>query len=265
MVSTSTSNEGIDTMGFDIANIGQDAPGQGNVIVYWLGGAGFAFKFRDGEKICIDPYLSDAAERLFGFRRLSLPPLKASDLACDLLLFTHDHVDHLDVDSFDALVNAHRGPRVLAPASCADFLGSKGVAYEIVSPGTRSQLGNVHIRTVAADHGALCPDAVGFVLSFHGRCLYFTGDTAFDEQRMAEAIGIQPEIVIPCINGAYGNMNETEAANLAGRCGAKIAIPSHFWLFAEHGGCPATFRERVKTHAAGTDVLLLTPGRGVEV
>ena len=252
-------------MGFDIANIRQDAPDKGNVIVYWLGGAGFAFRFPDGEIICIDPYLSDAAERLFGFRRLSLAPIKASDLTCDLLLFTHDHVDHLDVDSFDALMHANPGCRVLAPESCANFLGSRNAAFEVVSPGTCSQLGDVHIKTVAADHGDLCPDAVGFVLSFHGRPLYFTGDTAFDELRMAKAIEAQPEIVIPCINGAYGNMNETEAAKLAGRCGAKIAIPSHFWLFAEHGGCPATFRDRAKTHATGTEVLLLTPGRGVEV
>lgn len=252
-------------MGFDIANIRQDVPDEGKVIVYWLGGAGFALKFRDGEKICIDPYLSDAAERLFGFRRLSLAPIEAGDLPCDLLLFTHDHVDHLDVDSLDALVNAHGGLRVLAPGSCADVLGSKGVPYEMVSPGTRSQRGNVHLRTVAADHGDLCPDAVGFVLSFHGRSLYFTRDTALDEQRMEEAIRMQPEIVIPCINGAYGNMNETEAAMLVRGCGAKMAIPSHFWLFAEHGGCPATFRDRVQTHATGTEVLLLTPGRGVEV
>ena len=201
-------------MEFDIANIRRDTPGPGNVIVYWLGGSGFAFKFSEGETICIDPYLSDAAERLFGFRRLSLAPIKAADLSCDLLLFTHDHADHLDTDSFDALMHANRGCRVLAPASCADFLGSRNAAYEIVSPGTRSQLGNVCIETVAADHGDLCPDAVGFVLSFSDRHLYFTGDTAFDEQRMAKAIGMQPEIVIPCINGAYGNMNETEAAIL---------------------------------------------------
>ena len=252
-------------MEFDIADIRQDAPDKGNVIMYWLGGAGFAFKFRDGEILCIDPYLSDAVERLFGFRRLSLAPIGADDLVCDGLLFTHDHADHLDTDSFDALMHANRGCRVLAPASCVDFLGSKGVAYEIVSPGDRSQLGNVHIKTVSADHGDLCPDAVGFVLSFSDRHLYFTGDTAFDEPLMAEAISAQPDIVIPCINGAYGNMNETEAAMLTGRCGARIVIPSHFWLFAEHGGCPATFRDQVKLLATGTEVLLLTPGRGVEL
>ncbi len=252
-------------MPFDIVNVRQDAPSKDKVIIYWLGGAGFVFKFNSGEIICVDPYLSDAAERLFGFRRLSLAPLQAGDLACDLLLLTHEHADHLDIDSFDAIVKANPGGRVLAPASCADFLASRNAAHEVISPGTLSQLGKVTIRTVAADHGDLCPDAVGFVISFAGRNLYHTGDTALDENLMAEAIKAQPEIIIPCINGVYGNMNETEAAILAGQCRARIAIPSHFWLFAEHGGCPAKFRDSLKTGATGTDLLLLTPGRGVEV
>ncbi|MFH1006929.1 MAG: MBL fold metallo-hydrolase [Candidatus Latescibacterota bacterium] len=252
-------------MGFDIAHIRQDRPGQGKVIVYWLGGAGFAFKFSGGEILCIDPYLSDAVERLFGFRRLSLAPIGAGGLSCDRLLFTHDHADHLDMDSFDALMQTNPDCQVLAPASCADFLEHKGAAYQTVAPGTRSQFANVRIQTVAADHGDLCPDAVGFLLNFSGRHLYFTGDTAWDESLMAGAIQVQPEIVMPCINGAYGNMDETEAAMLVGRCGAKIAIPSHFWLFVEHGGSPATFREQVELHADGAEALLLTPGRGVEV
>jgi len=118
---------------------------------------------------------------------------------------------------------------------------------------------------VPADHGDLCPSAVGFLIRFSGREVYLTGDTAFDENLMAESIKGQPEIVIPCINGAYGNMDESAAAILTGKCRAKTAIPSHFWLFAEHGGSPARFGECLKTHAPATNLLLLTPGRGVEV
>ena len=252
-------------MAFDIAGVRQHVPSKGKAIVYWLGGAGFALKFSGGEIICVDPYLSDAAERLFGFRRLSLAPVKAGDLACDLLLITHDHADHLDIDSFDAILKANPGCRVLAPECCCDFLKSKKAAYDVVSPGVVSQLGQVTVKTVPADHGDLCPSAVGFVIGFAGRSVYLTGDTGFDENLMSEAIEVQPEIVIPCINGVYGNMNEREAAILAGKCGARIAIPSHFWLFAEHGGSPARFRESLKADATATDLLLLTPGRGAEV
>lgn len=257
--------EGMRNMGFDIANVRQHEPSKGKAIVYWLGGAGFAFRFNGGQVICVDPYLSDAAERLFGFRRLSLAPVKAGDLACDLLLITHDHADHLDIDSFDALMTANPGCCVLAPECCSDFLESKKAAYEVVSPGMVSQLGQVTVKTVPADHGDLCLSAVGFVIGFAGRSVYLTGDTGLNENLVREAIGVQPEIVIPCINGVYGNMNEREAAILARKCGARMAIPSHFWLFAEHGGSPERFRNSLKAEAPTTDLLLLTPGRGAEV
>jgi len=253
-------------MPFNLLNIRQNITRQNKIIVYWLGGSGFVFQFPGGEIICVDPYLSDSAERLFGFRRLTLAPLKAGELAFDLLLLTHNHADHLDEDSFDILVKTNQGCRILAPGLCAGFLETKKTAYELVSPGTLSQTGNVSLKTVAADHGELCPGAVGFIINFEGRSLYFTGDTAFNENLMAEAIAARPEIVIPCINGAYGNMNEKDAAVLVGKCQAKLAIPSHFWLFAEHGeGCPAKFRDLLKSGAAKTEVLFLTPGRGVEI
>lgn len=252
-------------MSFDLINIRHDAPRPGKTMVYWLGGSGFVFKFPGGEIICVDPYLSDLVERLFGFRRLSPATLRAGELVFDLLFLTHDHADHLDIDSFDTLVKINPGCRILAPKSCSGFLETKETAYELVSPGTLSPLGNVAIKTVAADHGDLCPDAVGFIISFGGRNLYFTGDTAFNENLMAETIEVHPDTVVPCINGAYGNMNEEEAAILVGKCQAKIAIPSHFWLFAEHGGSPAKFRDRVKSGTAKTEVLLLTPGRGMEI
>ena len=113
----------------------------------------------------------------------------------------------MDEDSFDILVKTNQGCRILAPGLCAGFLEIKKAAYQQVSPGTLSQVGNIGIKTVAADHGELCPGAVGFIINFEGRSLYFTGDTAFNENLMAEAIAVRPEIVIPCINGAYCNMN----------------------------------------------------------
>jgi L-ascorbate 6-phosphate lactonase len=49
----------------------------GGVRLWWLGQAGFAFKSAGGAIVYVDPYLSDAAERLHGLKRLSLPPIRA--------------------------------------------------------------------------------------------------------------------------------------------------------------------------------------------
>lgn len=41
---------------------------RGSVSLHWLGQAGFAFETVAGRRVMLDPYLSDACERLFGFR-----------------------------------------------------------------------------------------------------------------------------------------------------------------------------------------------------
>lgn len=250
---------------YSISNIRSDSPESGKVIVYWLGGAGFAFKVAGGEVACIDPYLSDAVERMFGFRRLSLAPIQSEDLRFDYLLFTHDHGDHLDIDSFDTLMKANTGCRIIAPECCGDYLRSKEITCENASPGEKYLSGGIEIDVIKADHGDLCPTAVGYLLKFNERCIYFTGDTAYNGSIMAPIIATAPDIVIPCINGAFGNMNEDEASTLVAQCGVKSAIPSHFWLFAEHGGSPDEFKNQAKAKSPQTQVILLTPGKGYEM
>ncbi len=251
-------------MQYDIADVQTDRCADDSILVYWLGGSGFVFKSPGGKIVCIDPYLSDAVERMFGFRRLSLSPITADALHFDLLLLTHDHADHLDPDSFGALMRANPNCRVWSSASCDEYLTDTGASYAIAAPGDTTQIGDVSITAVHADHGELCPDALGFLLTFGTRTLYFTGDTADNTSVFAPAIDARPEIVIPCINGAFGNMNEAQAAKLVEACRSSIAIPSHFWLFAEHGGSPGAFVDLV-AKSPDARVQLLTPGSGIEL
>ena len=70
----------------------------GSIAVFYLGQAGFWFKTSSGKNIAIDVYLSDAAERLFGFKRMCPPVIEPEDIDVDLYLTTHSHIDHLDTD-----------------------------------------------------------------------------------------------------------------------------------------------------------------------
>ena len=239
--------------------------GDDGVIIYWLAGSGFVFKFASGEIVCVDPYLSDCVERIAGFRRLSLAPLTAAEMCYDLLLLSHDHPDHLDVDSIEQLVAANPKGRVAAGGSCRKTLEQASVAYQPIKAGEKITVGSVEIDVVEADHGELCPEAVGFILKFNGRSIYWAGDTGLNQKMLAEPIAAKPEIVIPCINGAFGNLNEAEAAKLVGLCNGKKAVPAHFWLFAEHGGDPAKFKDQLAKEAPQAELVLLTPGRGVAI
>ena len=51
-----------------------------SILMWWLGQAGFAFKTPRGKIVYPDPYLSDAVERLHGFKRLSLAPIAAEEV-----------------------------------------------------------------------------------------------------------------------------------------------------------------------------------------
>jgi L-ascorbate 6-phosphate lactonase len=65
-------------------------------------------------------------------------------------------------------------------------------------------------------------------------------------------------IFILPINGAFGNLNDMQAAMLARDARAKMVIPCHYWMFAEHGGSPAQFMDACKEYAPGARPLLMS-------
>ncbi|MBN1437177.1 MAG: MBL fold metallo-hydrolase [Sedimentisphaerales bacterium] len=250
----------------DLKDITNESASKGKVLVYWLGGAGHILKFDDGFTICVDPYLSDYVERLVGFKRLFRPVIEPSQLHFDTLLISHSHGDHLDADSFSELVKANLNCKIFAAEDCVEFLEKQQAVYTIVTVGTTFADGNVTIEVVPADHGDLSPEAVGFLLSFGARSIYLTGDTCYNKDMLSTIIERKPDIAILCINGAFGNMTSDEAADLVAACESKVAIPTHYGLFAEHGNAdPMPFRESVREKSPETRICLLEPGFGVEV
>lgn len=253
-------------MPFDLRNIREDMPSKGKILSYWLTGSGFVFKFDNGQIICVDPYLSDYTARLLGgYKRLNLAPVTVDELYFDLLLISHEHPDHMDVDSFDMLMRTNPDSHVIVSEACRDFIQDKKISYEIMRVGSVSQHGGLTVRGVQADHGELSPKAIAYMIEYNGRSIYFTADTSDDPEILADNIQRKPEIIIPCINGKYGNLNEEQAARLAGKCESKVAIPCHYWLFAEHGGSPRRFGNYLKDLSPKTELVLLTPGLGEEV
>jgi L-ascorbate 6-phosphate lactonase len=116
------------------------------------------------------------------------------------------------------------------------------------------------VRGVYADHGELAPDALGVVLDLEGIRVYHTGDTAYRPEEFKLAIEMRPDILIPCINGAYGNLNSEEAALLTGAVSPRLAIASHFWMFVEHNGNPQSYIEACSKLAPKVEAVVMKPG-----
>ena len=102
------------------------------------------------------------------------------------------------------------------------------------------------------------------MLESEGIKIYHTGDTCYCPERMREVIGLKPDVIIPCINGTFGNLNGIEAARLAADVGANVAIPAHFWFFVGQNlkaeGTPAAFLQACQKHAPRTEPVILCVG-----
>jgi len=233
-----------------------------SVAIFWLGQAGFVLKTPDGKIAYVDPYLTDSVERLAGFKRIMASVVSPAEVRADAVLLTHHHEDHLDIDALPIIAKKSRAHFVAPGESVRKLLGlgiDKARISEI-REGSQAPLGFVTVRAVHADHGDLAPDAVGYVLDFRFLRVYFTGDTAYRPERMAEVVSLKPQVIIPVINGAYGNMGAGDAAALTRDVGATVVIPCHFWTFIEHGGDPAAFVSECARTSPAARVVLMTQG-----
>lgn len=241
-----------------IASVGRES-----LQIWWLGQAGFAVKTHAGKLLYLDPYLSDSVERLAGFRRLSPIAIEPEEVEADAVLVTHHHEDHLDIDTLPVIARNTNARFVAPPRGVAVLreLGLEASRVEVALPENPVDLGFCVAHPVFADHGELAPDAVGYVVDFGSSRIYFTGDTAYRPQSMAGAFALEPDIVVPVINGAYGNMDAHDAACLVRDSRAREAIPCHFWTFIEHGGDPAAFARECAEHCPDATVVWITQGR----
>ena len=234
---------------------------KGNLAVFYLGQAGFVFKTSRDKIVYIDPYLSDVCERLHGFKRLIPAPISADDINADMVICTHEHTDHLDIDAIP-IISKKKNTKFIGPIECVKEFRKIGIGSNRIFPikeGKRIKIDGLTITGIYADHGKLSKDAVGILLNVDGINLYYTGDTAYRPERIIKSLKVKPDIIIPVINGKFGNLNSVEAAKLSKIAGAKITIGCHFGMFAEHNGKPAEFIKMCKRFSPGLNAMVMKP------
>ncbi|MCO5239592.1 MAG: MBL fold metallo-hydrolase [Chitinophagaceae bacterium] len=239
----------------------------GELALFYLGQAGFAIKAASGKLIIIDAYLSDAAERMFGFKRMIPPVIEASACNADFWLSTHSHIDHLDLDILPVIARNSKTTFVGAP-DCKVHYDESGIAPErcvILEKGEAWNTGELLITAVYADHGELAPEAVGFLIEISGIKIYHAGDTCYCPAEILPCLPLDIDVMLAPINGQFGNMNAIEACRLAALVKPRIVIATHFWMFLEHvaeGGLgdPATFLIEAKKLPHEIHARVMAPG-----
>lgn len=200
--------------------------------ITWLGQAGLLIEKNDF-KILIDPYLSDSVEKVNpkNYRRVPVEP-RFLEIKPDLMLFTHNHLDHYDPETVAHYLTAETAITVLAPTSVWNEVRQIGGSNNYVqfNRHTRWTEGGITFRAVKAEHSD--PLAIGVILS-DGACQYYiAGDTLYNEEIFADLPAGLDAAFLP-INGVGNNMNMQDAADFAARTGAKKVVPLHWGLFDE--------------------------------
>lgn len=224
----------------------------GRTHLFSTGQAGFIIKSSSGQLLAIDLYLSDCVERAEGnegFKRLLPHILDFNELAFDVIICTHPHLDHFDIDAVPEMV-ANKKTKLFCSTDCAKLIDSSHLDYysnqiSYVKPGDRIQVGDFDILFTECDHGTAAPDAVGVIVTVDGKRIFEAGDTCLRLDRVGD-IPQPVDVMIAPINGAFGNLNEEECCILASAVRPKLTIPCHYGMFASHHGDVGMFYDLIK-------------------
>ncbi len=201
--------------------------------ITWLGQAGLLFE-KNGVQIMIDPYLSDSVSRVNPKNARRVPVEEALfDLSPDIMLFTHDHIDHYDPETAPRFLHKQdKCMTVLGPASVWQKARQEGGGHNYVQFNRHTEWTEKGFcfAAVKAEHS----DAQAIGVIIHDleadKRYYVTGDTLYNKAVLADLPQGIDVIFLP-VNGVGNNMNMLDAARFAKECSAKVAVPLHFGLF----------------------------------
>ncbi len=200
--------------------------------ITWLGQAGLLCETK-GLKIIIDPYLSNSVEKINSknFRRC---PIDESfwQIVPDIIVLTHNHLDHTDPETLDHYLKSDGNITVLASKNAWDTVRQYGRDHNYVmfNEGTVWTQNGIKFTAVFAEHSD--DYAIGVIIESEGKKYYVTGDTLYNE-KIFSSVPSGIDVVFLPVNGVGNNMNMQDAAYFAERIGAKSAVPLHFGLFDE--------------------------------
>jgi len=208
--------------------------------IKWIGQSGYIVT--DGATtICIDPYLSDVVNRVAGRARMVEPAIPPEKLCADVIVCTHNHLDHVDIDAIPLMDKDNM--IFLAPSDTERQLMECGVKkYSVFDEGKVYKTGDFELTAVFADHSV---PAVGIILKHDNIMIYFSGDTEYNE-KLTKLAQYDIDVMFICINGKLGNMNVTDAVRLTHTLKPRVAVPTHYGMFASNTEDPQKFISAVE-------------------
>ncbi len=258
-----------------IADVEAFTPPPGIVAVWFIGQAGFIIKFSSGTICYLDPWLSDLSG---GPRAYPIPLDPHLITHCDILLTSHDHGDHIDVDADPIIMRQSPQATWIAPRGAEALvrrLGGTEKRTLLLDGDEAAMVRDVRITAIPSTHygffseerytpaeeawyatipAQLPPERrgterfIGFVLECDGVTIYHAGDNN-GYHGFLERLARWPHFNLMLLpingrdwfreqHGAIGNFTYREAAQVADRARARLLIPYHYDGFVGNNEYP---------------------------
>lgn len=200
--------------------------------ITWLGQAGLMME-TGGRIILIDPYLSDSVAKVnpLNYRRVPVDE-RFLHIKPDVIICTHNHLDHVDPETLKYYLEGEGSVMVLAPSAAWDAVRKFGGKHNYLrfNRHTEITLENIHFIAVKAEHSD--PHPIGVIIEAEGKRYYVTGDTLYNTE-ILEDIPKHIDMLFLPVNGVGNNMNMADAKRFCERIRPGVAVPIHCGLFDE--------------------------------
>ncbi len=197
--------------------------------------------------LVFDPFLSDNP----------CAAATADDIACQYVLPSHGHADHLG----DTVKIAKRtGATVVSTAEMAGLCGGQGCKAHAMHLGGKHAFDFGYIRLTLAFHGAGVPGghACGFVVNFGGTTVYHAGDTAlFGDMALLGRLEKIDYALLPI--GDNFTMGPADAVEAVAMLKPRFVVPMHYNTWPVIAQDPQEFKRDVEKRL-GIPVLVAKPG-----
>lgn len=250
------------------------------IAIWYLGQMGILAKTPD-LTICFDPVLNDLFDPQGNSRRCYHQPFSAESLTgIHYVVCSHNHADHLNLETLLPLYQANPTARFIVPAPEVSSLTGCGIPDSSVIGAIQNSIIPLSdgscIYPIAAAHEVYTADEqgrqknLGYIWETPDIHVYHAGDTVVTNQLIADVCSHAP-IHLACIpingidtqrrnQGIIGNMDCRDAAYFSSQIQADLTIPLHYDMVMNNTENPLIFASYMQSMYSGSKYHIMQLG-----
>lgn len=166
----------------------------------------------------------------------------------DIVLITHEHGDHLHIDSIKAILANNPNAKIITNSAVGKILAEQNWIFEILEDGQNKQVGEVLLEGLGTKHAEIFEE-YGQVLNtgyFIDNKLFYPGDALYNPQRPVEVLAFPTA-------GSWANVKES--INYVFEVNPKKCFPVHDGGFKSTAFLYTTYGQIIPKH----DIQIIIP------